>query len=64
MFEEERKQAIAAQEAKRQANQSVMAAAEAAQAPAARPAAARPAVAAKPAPAAAVRKPVEDEIDE
>ena len=64
MFEEERKQAIAAQEAKRQANQSVMAAAEAAQAPAARPAAARPAVAAKPAPAAAVRKPAEDEIDE
>ena len=64
MFEEERKQAIAAQEAKRQANQSVMAAAEAAQAPAARPAAARPSVAAKPAPAAAVRKPVEDEIDE
>ena len=64
MFEEERKQAIAAQEAKRQANQSVMAAAEAAQAPAARPAAARPAVAAKPAPAEAVRKPVEDEIDE
>ena len=64
MFEEERKQAIAAHEAKRQANQSVMAAAEAAQAPAARPAAARPAVAAKPAPAAAVRKPAEDEIDE
>ena len=64
MFEEERKQAIAAQEAKRQANQSVMAAAEAAQAPAARPAAARPSVAAKPAPAAVVRKPVEDEIDE
>ena len=65
MFEEERKQAIAAQEAKRQANQSVMAAAEAAQAPAAKPApAARTTVAAKPAPAAAVRKPVEDEIDE
>ncbi len=64
MFEEERKQAVAAQEAKRQANQSMMAAAEAAQGAAARPApAARPAVAAKPAPAAAVRKPVEDEIE-
>lgn len=63
MFEEERKQAIAAQEAKRQANQSVMAAAEAAQAPAAKPAPARPAVAAKPAPAAATRKPVEDEVE-
>jgi recombination protein RecA len=64
MFEEERKQAVAAQEAKRQANQSMMAAAEAAQGAAARPApAARPTVAAKPAPAAAVRKPVEDEIE-
>ncbi len=64
MFEEERKQAIAAQEAKRQANQNMMAAAEAAQSPAARPApAARPTVAAKPAPATAVRKPVEDEIE-
>ncbi|HML69000.1 MAG TPA: recombinase RecA [Clostridia bacterium] len=64
MFEEERKQAIAAQEAKRQANQNMMAAAEAAQSPAARPApAARPTVAAKPAPVTAVRKPVEDEIE-
>ena len=63
MFEEERKQAIAAQEAKRQANQSVMAAAEAAQTPAAKPAPARPTVAAKPAPAAATRKPVEDEVE-
>ena len=67
MFEEERKQAIADQEAKRRANQSAMAAAEAAQSAAAKPAAsARPTVAAKPAPAPAVRKPVETEesIDE
>ena len=65
MFEEERKQAAAAQEAKRQANQSAMVAAEAAQSPASKPTpAARTTVAAKPAPAAAVRKPVEDEIDE
>ena len=64
MFEEERKQAIAAQEAKRQANVSAMAAAEAAQATAAKPApATRTVVAAKPAPAAATRKPVEDEIE-
>ena len=64
MFEEERKQAIAAQEAKRQANQSAMAAAEAAQSPSAKPApATRTVVAAKPAPAAATRKPVEDEIE-
>ncbi len=66
MFEAERKQAIADQEAKRKVNQSAMAAAEAAQsAAAAKPApAARPAVAAKPAPAAAVRKPAPEEIDE
>ena len=64
MFEEERKQAIAAQEAKRQANQSAMAAAEAAQSPSAKPApATRTVVAAKPAPAAATRKPVEDEVE-
>jgi len=62
MFEDERKQAIADQEAKRKLNQSAMAAAEASQA--ARPAAtARPAVAAKPAPAAATRKPVADEVE-
>ena len=64
MFEEERKQAIAAQEAKRQANQSAMAAAEAAQSPSAKPApATRTVVAAKPAPAAATRQPVEDEVE-
>jgi len=64
MFEDERKQAIADQEAKRKVNQSAMAAAEASQAASARPApAARPAVAAKPAPAAATRKPVADEVE-
>jgi len=64
MFEDERKQAIADQEAKRKVNQSAMAAAEASQAASARPApAARPAVAAKPAPAAATRKPIADEVE-
>ena len=67
MFEEERKQAIADQEAKRKLNQSAMAAAEASQAAAAKPAApaARPAPVVKAAPAPAARKPVEEEsIDE
>ena len=45
MFEDERKQAIADQEAKRKVNQSAMAAAEASQASAAKPAPARAAVA-------------------
>ncbi|MBA4347966.1 MAG: recombinase RecA [Clostridiales bacterium] len=64
MFEDERKQAIANQEAKRKLNQSAMAAAEASQAASARPApAVRPVVAAKPAPAAATRKPVDDEVE-
>jgi len=64
MFEDERKQAIADQEAKRKVNQSAMAAAEASQAASARPApAARPAVAAKPAPAAATRKPVAEDVE-
>ncbi len=63
MFEDERKQAVADQEAKRKVNQNAMAAAEASQASGAKPASARPAVAAKPAPAAATRKPVEDEVE-
>jgi recombination protein RecA len=64
MFDEERKQAIADQEAKRRANQSAMAAAEAAQTAGSKPApAARPTVAAKPAPAAAVRKPVDEDVE-
>ena len=63
MFEAERKQAIADQEAKRKVNQSAMAAAEAAQAVSAKPApAARSAVVAKPAPAPAVRKPEAEEV--
>ena len=63
MFEAERKQAIADQEAKRKVNQSAMAAAEAAQAASAKPApAARSAVVAKPAPAPAVRKPEAEEV--
>ncbi|MEA4914000.1 MAG: recombinase RecA [Christensenella sp.] len=57
MFEEERKQAIADQEAKRRANQSTMAAAEAAQASSAKPV---PVV--KPAPAAA-KKPVDPDLE-
>jgi len=61
MFEEERKQAVADQEAKRKINQNTMAVAEAAQATTA--AAARPTPAAKPAPAPAAKKPV-DETDE
>ncbi len=64
MFEDERKQALADQEAKRKANQSAMAAAEAAQNAAAKPAAAKPAPVVKAAPAPAARKPVEEEIDE
>lgn len=64
MFEAERKQAIADQEAKRKVNQSAMAAAEAAQSAAAKPAAAGPAPVVKAAPAPAARKPVEEEIDE
>ena len=63
MFEAERKQAIADQEAKRKVNQSAMAAAEAAQSAAAKPAASRPAPVVKAAPAPAARKPVEDEIE-
>jgi len=55
MFEEERKQAVADQEAKRKVNQSAMAAAEAA--------AAKPAPVVKAAPAAAARKPVTDDSD-
>ena len=55
MFEEERKQAVADQEAKRKLNQSAMAAAEAA--------AAKPAPVVKAAPAAAARKPVADDND-
>ena len=55
MFEEERKQAVADQEAKRKLNQSAMAAAEAA--------AAKPAPVVKAAPAAAARKPVADDSD-
>ena len=55
MFEEERKQAVADQEAKRKLNQSAMAAAEAA--------AAKPAPVVKAAPAAAARKSVADDSD-
>ena len=66
MFDEERKQAIADQEAKRRANQSAMAAAEAAQNAAAKPAAApssRPAPVVKAAPAPAARKPVGEDVE-
>ncbi len=63
MFEDERKQAIADQEAKRKVNQNAMAAAEASQASAAKPAPARPAAVTKPAPASATRKPVEEEVE-
>ncbi|MEZ4509090.1 MAG: recombinase RecA [Eubacteriales bacterium] len=55
MFEEERKQAVADQEAKRKLNQSAMAAAEAA--------AAKPAPVVKAAPTAAARKSVADDSD-
>jgi recombination protein RecA len=66
MFDDERKQAIADQEAKRKQNQSAMAAAEASQAAAARPAAApaaRPAPVVKAAPAPAARKPVDEDVE-
>ncbi len=66
MFDDERKQAIADQEAKRKQNQSAMAAAEASQAAAARPAAApaaRPAPVVKVAPAPAARKPVDEDVE-
>ena len=66
MFDEERKQAIADQEAKRRANQSAMAAAEAAQNAAAKPAAApssRPAPVVKAAPAPSARKPVGEDVE-
>ena len=59
MFEEERKQAIADQEAKRRINQNTMAAAEASQA--AQAAAARPAPVVKAAPASAAKKQPEPE---
>ena len=63
MFEEERKQAIADQEAKRKVNQNAMAAAEAAQASSAKPA---PVVKAAPAPAARKQpepEPVDSDIE-
>ncbi|HWQ98060.1 MAG TPA: recombinase RecA [Clostridia bacterium] len=66
MFDDERKQAIADQEAKRKQNQSAMAAAEASQAASARPAAApaaRPAPVVKAAPAPAARKPVDEDVE-
>ncbi len=63
MFEAERKQAIADQEAKRKVNQSAMAAAEAAQSAAAKPAVARPAPVVKAAPAPAARKPIDEDVE-